>query len=140
MTDGAPVSVSRRIQASPEAIFAVLVDPRLHPEIDGSGMVRAAVTPAKISKLGDEFFMSMHNEEMGDYEMLSRVVEFEPDRRIGWEPALSRASRPEDEDAVGDFAHHVWAYDLVQDGAGGTLVTETYDCSPGARMAAEGGP
>ena len=39
-----------------------------------------------ISGVGDVFTMKMHNDEMGDYEMANHVVEYEPNRRIGWEP------------------------------------------------------
>jgi hypothetical protein len=32
--------------------------------------------------------MNMFNDEMGDYVMENRVVEFEPERRIVWEPVM----------------------------------------------------
>jgi len=100
MTDGnlTPVSVSRRIQAPAAELFVVLADPARHPGIDGSGMLREAGGTALISGVGDVFSMSMHNAEMGDYEMSNLVVEYEQDRRIGWEPALKAATRPEDQD------------------------------------------
>ena len=97
MSDGSvtPVSVSRRIQAPAAELFAVLADPGRHPVIDGSGMLREAGGTALINGVGDVFSMSMHNAEMGDYEMSNLVVEYEQDRRIGWEPALRAATRPE---------------------------------------------
>jgi Polyketide cyclase / dehydrase and lipid transport len=123
-----PVSVSRRIGAPAAVVFAILADPARHPEIDGSGMVRQATGHEPIRAAGDTFGMLMHNDHMGDYEMLNFVVEYEQDRRIGWEPELARASRPEDERGVGRRPHHRWSYQLTPDGQG-TVVTETYDCT-----------
>jgi hypothetical protein len=50
-------------------------------------------------------------------------------RRIGWEPVLTAASRPEDQADIGDRAEHRWCYELTPQGTGSTLVTETFDCS-----------
>lgn len=71
----------------------------------------------------------MHNDEMGDYEMTNHVVDYEPDRRIVWEPVKAAASRDEDAVDVGLPAHHRWGYVLAPDGPEATLVTETYDCT-----------
>jgi len=123
-----PVSVSRWIGAPAAEVFAILADPASHPLIDGSGMVREATGHDPVSGVGATFGMRMHNDEMGDYEMLNYVVEYERDRRIGWEPVLAEAGRPEDEAAVGDRAGHRWRYQLTPDGRG-TVVTEIYDCA-----------
>jgi hypothetical protein len=125
----APVSVSRRIQAPAAELFAVLADPTRHPGIDGSGMLRQAGDGAVIGGVGDVFTMSMHNDEMGDYEMVNHVVEYVPDRRIGWEPALKAASRPEDVADIGDRGAHRWSFELASVGPDITVVTETYDCT-----------
>lgn len=122
MTDVAPVSVSRRIPAEPEAIFALLADPDRHQEIDGSGMLRGAIDPAPVTALGDVFAMKMHHAEMGNYEMNNTVVEFEPGRVIAWEP-----SRRDDESAPS--WHYRWRYELVPGDDGGTMVTESFDYS-----------
>jgi hypothetical protein len=45
--DVAPVAVSRRIQAAAEDLFAVLADPSRHPGLDGSGMLRYALTAVR---------------------------------------------------------------------------------------------
>jgi hypothetical protein len=58
--------------------------------IDGSGMLRGAVSGAVISGVGDVFVMKTYYSEPGDYEMNNHVVEFEPNRRIGWEPEAGR--------------------------------------------------
>src|SRR6185437_12898543 len=85
-----PVTVSRRIEAPAHETFQVLADPRRHLDMDGSGMLRGAASDAMITRVGDVFVMRMYYVELGDYEMNNHVVEFEPDRRIGWEPAAGR--------------------------------------------------
>lgn len=131
MTDGGvrPVSVSRHIEASVEELFAIIADPATHPSFDGSGMLREATSNSAIARVGDVFTMSMHNDEMGDYEMANHVVEYELNRRIAWEPVLKVASRAEDEGDVGDRSGHRWIYELTPVGPTTTIVTETYDCT-----------
>jgi uncharacterized protein YndB with AHSA1/START domain len=81
------VSVSRRIDVAPAVVFRVLTDPREHVALDGSGRVRGPATDdAVLAAIGDLFVMKMHYPELGDYEMINHVVEYEPDRRISWEP------------------------------------------------------
>lgn len=130
MTDDTrqPVSVSRRIEVPAHKLFAFLAHPANHPLIDGSGMLREGSGGA-IAAVGDVFTMTMHNDEMGDYEMANYVVEYEPDRRIGWEPVLKAASRPEDQAGIGDRGEVRWTYEFMPLSATSTLVTETYDCS-----------
>jgi hypothetical protein len=74
--------------------------------------------------------MAMYYSELGDYEMNNHVVEFEQDRRIGWEPEAARGHRAT---APGSTAAarwgHRWSFELVPDGPGATVVTEIYDCS-----------
>jgi hypothetical protein len=106
-----PVSVSRRIEAPAGEIFRVLADPGRHTELDGSGMLRGAVTRDVVTGVGDVFVMQMYFSEHGDYQMNNHVVEFEQDRLIGWEPAA---------------------------GHGATVVTEIYDCSRVPAEAQEG--
>jgi Polyketide cyclase / dehydrase and lipid transport len=124
-TVGVPVKVSRRIDAPAAMIFRVLADPGRHTELDGSGMLRGAVTTTPISGVGDVFIMKMYVSELGDYEMNNHVVEYEPDRRIGWEP---EAGRGHPEAGAGRWGQ-VWSYELVPDGPTATIVTESYDCS-----------
>jgi hypothetical protein len=131
MTDatGKPISISRRIAAPAGELFAFLSDPAKHPAIDGSGMLREGTTSPLIRAVGDAFAMNMHNDEMGDYEMTNHVVAYELDRRIGWEPALSAASRAEDSADIGVRCGHTWAYELTPMGEEATIVTESFDCS-----------
>jgi uncharacterized protein YndB with AHSA1/START domain len=146
MTDSpaqsAPVSVSRKIDVPAETLFAVLAQPANHPRIDGSGMVRESLDDVVISGVGDVFVMKMHNDEMGDYEMSNYVMEYEPDRRISWEPVMTASSREEDQADLGDRGEHRWAFQLTPLGPDATLVTESYDCSKAPdwlRKAVKGG-
>jgi hypothetical protein len=123
-----PVEVSRRIEAPAALIFKILANPQRHRDFDGSGMLREAVLDRPISDVGDTFTMKMHR--LGDdYLMLNYVVEFEPDRRIFWEPAPGDPSRTEGNDPskVGIPAGYRWGYVLTPDGDDATIVTEVFD-------------
>jgi uncharacterized protein YndB with AHSA1/START domain len=122
------VSVSRRIEASPERLFALLADSANHPLVDGSGMVREPAPAVRLSGTGDAFLMNMHHDEFGDYQMRNEVIEYEAGRRLTWEPVRAAAS-PEEQAAIGDPPRYRWGYELSPDGPGATLVTETFDCS-----------
>jgi len=123
------VTVSRTIEAPAAKLFGLLIHSANHPLIDGSGMLREAPSDIVLSGVGDVFTMKMHNDEMGYYEMANHIIEYEPDRRIGWEPVLKSASREEDQASIGDPAHHRWSFELTPTGPQTTLVTETYDCT-----------
>jgi len=125
-----PVTVSRRICAPAHAIFQVLADPARHPEFDGSESLRGAGSTAVISGVGDVFVMKMHFPHIGDYEMNNHVVEYEQDRRIGWQPEAGRGHP----NAASDGSEPArwgqrWSYQLTPDGPDATIVTEIYDCS-----------
>ncbi len=124
------VAVSRSIRAAAADIFRVLADPRRHPDFDGSGMVRGAVSSAVVRAVGDVFVTRMYYWRHGEYEMNNHVVEYEVDRRIGWEP---EAGRGHPDTAPGSTVRtrwgHRWSYELTPDGPGATIVTEVYDCS-----------
>ncbi len=125
------VEVSRRIEAPTGIIFEILANPQRHKDFDGSGMLRGAVLDRPISGVGDTFTMKMHR--LGDdYLMLNYVVEFEPGRRIFWEPAPGDASRAEDNDPskIGIPAGYRWGYILAPDGDDATIVTEVFDYGP----------
>jgi uncharacterized protein YndB with AHSA1/START domain len=131
------VSVSRRIPAPAGTVFRLLCDPRVHVELDGSGMVRGTTAP-RITGVGDVFTMAMHFPALGDYEMDNHVVEYELDRRIAWEPAPA-GGHPEE--GSGRRWGHRWRFELAPDGPDTTVVTETYDCSraPHAARTTDGG-
>jgi len=113
------VAVSRRIAAAASDIFQVLVDPKSHVAMDGSGMVRGSVSDTPVSAVGDVFTIKMYYVEHGDYEMNNHVVEYEAGR------GHPDASGP----AAGRRWGQRWIYDLVPDGPQATIVTEIYDCS-----------
>ncbi|BBB01255.1 hypothetical protein RVR_8568 [Actinacidiphila reveromycinica] len=130
MTDESPyepVTVSRVVPAPPAAVFRVLTDPTRHTDLDGSGMLRGAVTETPVSRVGDVFTMRMYFAEHGHYEMDNHVVEFEQDRRVAWEPAAGRGHPGHR--APGSRWGHRWTWTLVPAGPDATLVTESYDCS-----------
>ena len=114
-----PVSVSRRIKTPAADIFRLLADPDRHSQFDGSGMLRPGASNRVIVGVGDVFVTKMYFAAMGDYEMHNRVVVYEADRCIGWEPGkpelASNGSR--------------WRFDLTPDGPNATLVIATYDCT-----------
>lgn len=121
-----PVEVSQRIGAPAAEIFQILADPRRPRDIDGSGTLRAAAPGAVISAAGDVFVMRMHDPRIGDFEMNNHVVEFQPNRRIGWEPENGRGHPGADEPGAGRWRR--WTFDLRPDGPDATIVTEIYDC------------
>src|ERR1700677_19260 len=134
------VSVSRRIEAQAGEIFRVLADPGRHTELDGSGMLRGPVASDVITGVGDVFVMQMYVSELGDYQMNNRVVEFEQDLLIGWEPAPGHG-HPAEEEGPDGWGQR-WSFSLVPDGPGATVVTESYDCSrapAGAQEEMDGG-
>ena len=127
------VSVSRSVAAPAAKIFQVLADPANHPALDGSGMLRAAPDQPVPSRAGDTFTMGMYLPELGNYLMLNRIIAFEQDRRIAWEPT------PGDAAASGHAALRLgasqgynWGYELQPDGDT-TIVTELFDCTEAAQ-------
>ena len=112
------VSVSRVINASPEAIFALLADPRRHRDFDGSGSVGEAKDLPDRLRLGSTFGMSM--KMVVPYSMVNEVVEFEDNRRIAWAPHMKAFAWVS--------GGRVWRYEL-EPVDGGTRVTETWDIS-----------
>jgi len=123
-----PIEVSRRIEAPAALIFEILANPSRHMDFDGSDMLRGAVFNRPISGVGDTFTMKMHR--LGrDYLMVNHVVEFEPDRRIFWEPAPGDVpTAGGDPSKVGVPAGYRWGYRLTPDGDDATVVTEVFDC------------
>ncbi len=104
------VSESIIVATPPEVVFAIVVDPRQHARIDGSGTVLESVSgPERLSQ-GAQFGMSMR---MGlPYRITNRVVEFDEGRLIAWR----------------HLGGHRWRYEL-EPVEGGTRVTESFDYS-----------
>lgn len=107
--DGRTVTASTVVTAPPAEVFALLANPHRHHEFDGSGTVRGATSGPERLALGDRFGMNMRITL--PYRITNRVVEFEPDRLIGW-------SHP---------VRAIWRYELEPVDGGGTRITETFD-------------
>jgi hypothetical protein len=101
-------------------------------------MLEWAVSADRVTAAGDVFTIAMHNAEQGDYEIANHVVEYELHRRIGWEPVLCAASRPEDVADIGVRFGHAWTFELTPDGTGGDGRDRDLRLLPGACPAAEG--
>lgn len=95
------------IDAPAQDIFQLLIDPRRHPDFDGSGSVRAQVHGPQQLSLGQRFGMRMHLAV--PYVITNTVVAFEPDRVLAWR----------------HLGRHIWRYDL-EPVAAGTRVTESF--------------
>ncbi len=123
------IEVSRLVHAEPGEVFAVLRDPRRHPELDGSGTLRTAPDAVPITAVGDEFVMQLQAPDLGAYRSRSVVVDYEPDQTIAWSPG------PVGEEPFG----HVYRYTLRPHGPGRTQVTQTYDWSQVTDARLDGG-
>jgi hypothetical protein len=80
--------------------------------------------------VGDVFVMKMYFEELGEYHMINHVVEYEPNRRIGWEPEAG-PGHPNAEPEATRLARwgQRWSFELTPVSPDVTVVTETFDCS-----------
>lgn len=123
------VSASRPIAASAGEIFRVLADPANHLALDGSGMLRGAKDQPVLGGVGDTFTMAMHLPDLGDYLILNRVIAFEGDRRIVWEPTPGNTKTAQYAGLpVGASQGYSWGFELQPDGDA-TVVTEIFDCT-----------
>jgi len=128
------VAVSRRIEAPAAELFAILADPRRHTELDGSGMLRGAVTETPVTGVGDVFVVRMYYLPVGgDYQMNNHVVEYQQDRLIAWEPESGKG-HPAEATPEARWGQR-WSYELTPEGTDATVVTHRYDCS---RVSADG--
>ena len=129
LKERARASVTRPIAASAAKIFQVLADPANHPALDGSGTLRVAPEQPVPGQVGDTFMMGMYLPKLGDYLMLNRVIAFERDRLIVWEPTPGDARTAQYAGLpVGASQGYSWGFHLQPDGDT-TIVTETFDCT-----------
>lgn len=127
---GDTVSVERVIKAQAREIFALLADAGRHASFDGSGTVDHVLADARSNQasaafipleLGTTFSMRMRGRPETlflPYTMNNEVIEFEPDRRIAWQPTTFG----------GLVGGRIWRYELTPTDDG-TLVRETWDVS-----------
>lgn len=116
------IEVSRLIPAPADAIFAVLIDPKGHVDIDASGMLIDA-EGEPVERPGDRFLVHMDREALGDvplgkYDVEVVITELIPDKEIAW--TVEGRIRP--------HARHIYGYRL-EPTEDGTLVTSYYDWS-----------
>lgn len=105
------VSASAIVDAPPAEVFDFIRRPANHYIICGDQSVKGRTSGPDQLALGDRFGMSMR---IGlPYRVTSKVVEFEPDRRIAW----------------CHFAGHRWRWEVEDAGNGRSKVTETFDLS-----------
>jgi uncharacterized protein YndB with AHSA1/START domain len=126
MSDEKQLRVERTVDAPPERVFALLADPDRHTELDGAGMLRGSDS-GPVNAVGDVFFMNMHQDALGDYQMRNEIVAFEPDRRIAWAPTIHPPGGLKH--AIGDLdpSGHNYIWELQPTGDGRTQVTHIYD-------------
>ncbi len=124
------------IDASAEAIFAVLADPSTHASIDGrgkegtdpdgAGWVSESLASDPITEVGQIFWMSMYHPNApddGNYRTANRIDVFDRPNAIAWSTGYDPG------DGVLKFGGWWWRYDLVPVDEGRTEVTLTYDWS-----------
>ena len=84
------VSVTRRVAAPADVIYALVTDPAGHVRIDGSGMLEAAPDARPVTAVGDTFDMDMDRAPlndipgMGKYQVRNTVTQLVPGRLIEW--------------------------------------------------------
>jgi len=120
------MTATTMIEATPEAVFAVLADPSAHADIDGTGWVRESLEGDRITAAGQVFRMAMYhpNHPDKDYKIANRVEVFDGPRAIAWQPGTES---PETGEL--SFGGWIWRYDLEATGPSRTTVTLTYDWS-----------
>jgi hypothetical protein len=76
----------------------------------------------------------MYLPELGDYLMLNRIIVFEQDQQIVWEPTPGDAvSSRNAELPIGASQGYSWGFQLQPDGDT-TIVTEVFDCTDAAQV------
>lgn len=121
MTDSnGRIQVTRRIDASADAIFDVLSNPKRHADIDGAGFVRSDDRSNRITANGQVFRMNMRGEHMGgEYQTDNHVTGYAHNQLLAWKTAPAGTEPPGWE----------WMWELHPEGPESTEVTLTYDWS-----------
>lgn len=129
MSEQSKQVVSDTVDATPEAVFAVLADPSRHPEFDGSGMC-ASCSSGPMTGVGQSFVMNMSREDLGQYQIRNTITTFDPGRAIAWKPSLETSNPVVDTVLAGlTPGGHVWIFELEPVADGRTKVTHTCDWS-----------
>lgn len=118
--DEKKITVTRTIEASADAIFDVLTNPKRHPELDGSGFVRSEDQGDRITATGQMFTMNMEGDHMGgEYKTDNHVTGYARDKLVAWQTAPA-GTEPKGWE---------WVWELEPKGQRETEVTLTYDWS-----------
>jgi uncharacterized protein YndB with AHSA1/START domain len=120
--DGDQVRVERVIDAPAHRIFELLADAGQHPKFDGSGSVDHSSADSVPLSMGSVFSMRMKGRRETlflPYTMSNKIIEFEKDRRIAWQPTA----------LGGLIGGRIWRYVLTPTGQDSTLVQEEWDIS-----------
>ena len=107
------------IDAPPEAVWRIVTDVGRHPQLAGSGEVKAIRTNGRLS-VGTTW--EADEKVMGQsFQAMSRCIELEPARAFGWQsfPPPMRKGRPDSAPEV------TWRFDLSPARAG-TLVEHSF--------------
>jgi uncharacterized protein YndB with AHSA1/START domain len=114
------ITVERTINASTDAVFDVLSNPRRHVDLDGSGFVQSGEKVDRIQQTGDVFVMNMAGDHMGgDYQTDNHVVGYSPNQLLAWKTAPAGTEPP----------GWQWVWELESQGSDTTVVRHTYDWS-----------
>ncbi|GAA4260766.1 SRPBCC family protein [Dietzia aurantiaca] len=115
--------VDHYIAAPPAEVFALLADPTRHHQTEPGDWVRDAIDAEPLTHVGQVFGINMGFPQNGEpYTMHNRVIAFEQDRALAWEPGQY------DQEGVLGTGGWTWRYDL-EPTAEGTRVQLTYDWS-----------
>jgi uncharacterized protein YndB with AHSA1/START domain len=112
IVDAGPRRVSRSVEvAAPVAeLYAMAADPRRHPELDGSGTVRANIRMPAEMVVGSKFSTNMKMFGL-PYRITSTVPALEPDEVVEWRHPVG----------------HRWRWEFEALSPTLTRVTETFD-------------
>lgn len=117
------MAARRFVPARPDQIFALLSDPARHQQTEPGDWVGDAFDTEPLTGVGQVFGIQMfHVNAGGHYRMDNKVIAFDKDRTIAWEPGQY------DDDGELGTGGWTWRYDLAEKD-GGTEVTLTYDWS-----------
>lgn len=111
----APEQISCQVLVPAEAsvIFDLVADPHRHPELDGSGTVRARdVKGPDRLYVGGKFGVGMKMYGI-PYAITSTCTALEDDHLVEWQHPMG----------------HLWRWEFESAGPGMTMVTETFDYS-----------
>lgn len=117
------VAATGRIAAPAHEVWRIVADPAHHVEIDGSGMLRAAVSAGLLTAAGQSFDMDMDRRPLGDipgmaeYRVRCTVTRLVPGRLLEW--AVRAAGKPP--------SGHVYGWQIEPAGDAACVVTNYCD-------------